>query len=291
MALIQARPPKYLVQLLAGVLLAGAALQTAQAASIAQSTGGQIESIIALDQEQLKGYSAVDLSTDFVDRMIHDLPVERHLAIFRSLNSDELAAQLDTDSKRLAFWINIYNGFTQYFLKQDPSLYIKDRGAFFKKPQIPIAGYQLSMHEIEHGVLRRGATIWSLGYVRLLWARSDFARKFAVDSVDYRIHFALNCGALSCPPVVAYHLPVVERQLDDSSALYLQQQVQYDIKTGTLFVPRLLLWFTGDFGSRRDKLEILQHHGALPAGKIGSLKYLPYDWSIFINNYHYFSYP
>ncbi len=81
-------------------------------------------------------------------------------------------------------------------------MYQKDRGAFFSKKQIPIAGYTVSMEDIEHGVLRRGATIWSKGYIRIRVFRKDFIQKFVVNTVDFRIHFALNCGAKSCPPVV-----------------------------------------------------------------------------------------
>ena len=69
-------------------------------------------------------------------------------------NPDELASQLNSDDKRLAFWLNIYNGFTQVILKKNPEQY-KTRSSFFSSKQIFIAGEQLSLDDIEHGILRR----------------------------------------------------------------------------------------------------------------------------------------
>lgn len=237
------------------------------------------------DQNNLAALSASDLSANFVDRVIHDLPVEKHLDLISRLDADQLDKALDTQARQLTFWINIYNGFTQYFLKKDPSLYVKDRGQFFNKKQIPVAGYVVSMQDIEHGVLRRGATIWSTGYVRALWPRSKFVKKFAVNAVDYRIHFALNCGALSCPPVVAYQDKSVDRHLDDNSRYYLQREVIVEENGQLARIPALMLWFSADFGSSKDKIELLIQHGALKPRTNPDLTYLPYDWTIEIENY------
>lgn len=90
---------------------------------------------VVVDQSQLNTLSAVALSANFVDRVIHDLPVERHLERFASLEAETLEKALDTRQKQLTFWINIYNGYTQHFLKTDPSLYQKDRST--PAPPVP----------------------------------------------------------------------------------------------------------------------------------------------------------
>ena len=36
----------------------------------------------------------------------------------------------------------------------------------------------------------------------------------AVDVIDFRIHFALNCGAKSCPPIAFYSYDKINDQLD-----------------------------------------------------------------------------
>ena len=250
----------------------------------------QVPRTVIRDQKKLAELTVTELSANLVDRVIHDLPVERHIQLISQLDADELDEALDTQQKQLTFWINIYNGFTQYFLKKDPSLYQQDRGKFFGKKQIEVAGYTVSMEDIEHGVLRRGATVLSAGYIRALWLRSRFIKQFAVDEVDYRIHFALNCGALSCPPVVAYQEDLIDRQLDDNSRYYLQREVVVEDEGKLARIPALMLWFSADFGSSDDKVQLLIRHGALAPGLNPQLDYLPYDWTIAIENYRSYQY-
>lgn len=275
---------------LAGMaLLMGCAAHAPAAADARPVSGSALQAQVARtvieDQQRLAQLPPTRLAANLVDRVIHDLPVAQHLALLKSLNPDALEQALDTDQKRLSFWINIYNGYAQYFLKQDPRLYKSDRSAFFAKRQIEVAGYRVAMEEIEHGVLRRGATIWSLGHVRFLAFRSEFTQRFAVDQVDPRIHFALNCGARSCPPVVAYQAAIVDKQLDANSQRYLRNESRYDAASNEVHIPVLLLWFSADFGSREDKRQLLRKYGVIPGSARPSLEYLDYDWSIAIENY------
>ena len=252
----------------------------------AQPVGqAQVPRSVIEDQSQLKMLDPSRLASNFVDRVIHDLPVDQHLRLLRELDPEQLKAHLDDPARRLSFWINIYNGYTQHLLKQDSSLYLKKRSAFFGKPQIPIAGFVVSMEDIEHGVLRRGATIWTLGHLRYLAFRKPFIQQFAVDQVDFRIHFALNCGAISCPPVMVYQADMLDRQLDLISRNYLRAVSRYDADQNRVWVPVLLRWFSADFGSTDDKRRILTRHGVLPPGAEPDLKYLPYDWTLQPRNY------
>ena len=286
-----------LLLLFSALLFAGTTTQahgiystTAQTKEIPADTT-DIPRTVVVDQPTLNDISYPRLSANFVDRLMHDLPVDRHLEIFKNLDPDSLDDALNTPRKRLTFWLNIYNGFTQYFLKTDPTLYQKNRSAFFKKEQIPIAGYTVSMEDIEHGVLRRGATIWSKGYIRIRAFRKDFIQKYVVDEVDYRIHFALNCGAKSCPPVVAYQVDYVARQFNDNTRYYLNREVEYNKEENIVKVPALMNWFSADFGgSDADKRAILREYGVLPEGVKPDVKYLPYDWTMMIENYRAYTY-
>jgi hypothetical protein len=77
-------------------------------------------------------------------------------------SADVLELQLDTEAKAKAFWLNIYNTFVQYRLKNNPDLF-RDRDAFFKNPAITIAGQKLSLDDIEHGIIRRSTNKYSFG--------------------------------------------------------------------------------------------------------------------------------
>lgn len=264
---------------------------TGQAASAGQITlPDPLPRAVEVDQATLEQLDPVTLSANFVDRVIHDLPVAAHLDRFRDLDATALDAALDTRERRLAFWINIYNGYTQHFLKTDPSLYLEDRSAYFGLDQVAIANDLVSLEDIEHGVLRRGATTYTLGHVRTLFLRRAFIQRFAVDTVDYRIHFALNCGARSCPPVMPYTGTAVDDQLDAVSKFYLQQESRHDADTDRVAVPRLLRWFSADFdgGSDAAKRAILQRYGVIPKGVEPALDYREYDWTMVIRHYAYY---
>src|SRR4051794_15975780 len=59
-----------------------------------------------------------------------------------------LAEQLKSDDDKKAFWINIYNAFTQIILSKNPAEF-KNRILFFSAKRISIAGKQLSLDDIE----------------------------------------------------------------------------------------------------------------------------------------------
>lgn len=277
---------KRLVPWLLGSSLLFAAVPGPAAAGTLERTRSPAAAVV-LDPAQLAGADPVQVSAGFVDRIIRGQPVTPFLDWFRQLQPAALDQALGSQARQLAFWINAYNGYTQHFLRSDPSGYLRDRSAYFAAGQILIAGERLSLEDIEHGILRRGATVLSLGHVRLLATRSAFVQKFAVDRVDYRIHFALNCGARSCPPVMPYTAEALEAQLDAISRDYLGREVRHDAARNRVEVPALLRWFSADFdgGSADAKRAILRRYGLIPPGAEPRLVYRDYDWSLLIENY------
>merc|ERR1711872_1180416 len=74
--------------------------------------------------------------------------------------------------------------------------------------------------------------------------------KFIVKQLDPRIHFALNCGALSCPPIRGYTTDRLDEQLQTASIAFLSQEVGL-VRKGDkdmIEMSRLLLWYSQDFG-------------------------------------------
>ena len=110
-----------------------------------------------------------------------------------------LVDELQTEDEKLAFWLNVYNAYIQIKLKENSGQYVK-RSQFFSTKSIVIAGQKLSLDAIEHGILRHSKTKLSLGYFTK-WFPNTFEKTHRLKAVDYRIHFALNCGAASCPPI------------------------------------------------------------------------------------------
>ncbi len=198
------------------------------------------------------------------------------------LNPKDLEVFLDSDEKILAFWMNIYNTNVQYILKKDPSKF-DDRGAFFKAKQIEIAGEMLSFDVIEHGILRRSKSKLSLGFLPKIFV-GKFERTFRINKLDPRIHYALNCGALSCPPIVAYHSQKVDEELDESVKEYLEKYCLVGEKE--VQVPVLFSWFRADFGRKRGIKKFLMNYGiTTKADKKKDLKFLDYDWTLALDPY------
>lgn len=207
-------------------------------------------------------------------------PLERELA---GLDTASLASLSTDRNAATAFWCNTYNAFTQLLLARDPSLY-DSRNQFFSKRLIPVGGERLSLDEVEHGILRGGH--WKLGGGYLRWPLwRDIVDRLALDPVDRdsRIHFALNCGAASCPPIVAYTAAGLDDELDMATQAYLDSEVEYDADWNLARVPRLCLWFRGDFGGRRGIQQLLSEYEQVPPKARPWLRYADYDWSLVLD--------
>jgi len=208
-----------------------------------------------------------------------------HLA---ALDPGTLAEALDDDDSRVAFWLNVYNASVQDHLSRNPSLF-DERGfpptrPIFRRNLVTVAGEAMSLDDVEHGILRRSRSGVGLGYVPRL-RRSAFERRHRVDDVDPRIHFALNCGAASCPPVLAYSAADVDAELDAATRSYLGSEVSYDAGADVASVPKLFSWYRGDFGGKSGVRAFLREHDAVPEGATPKLAWRDYDWSLKLGAY------
>jgi hypothetical protein len=226
--------------------------------------------------------SYVRLSQEFVYAAKTGDEVKMLVDSLQSLDLTALQAGLPTDGEKKAFWINLYNGYTQAFLRQSPELY-KQRNRFFKAKQIKVGGNAFSLDDIEHGILRRSKIKWSLGYLNKLFPGKK-ERALRVDSVDYRIHFALNCGARSCPPIAFYAPERLEQQLEMATQSYLQSEVEVQDEGRTVRLPAIMSWFRGDFGGKRGMRRLLLQHqfDIHPSARI---RFKDYDWNLHLDNF------
>lgn len=144
-------------------------------------------------------------------------------------------------AQQLAFLINAYNAFTvQLILTRYPDLdSIKDIGGWFSGPWSQDVGVLLgqprTLDEIEHGMIRG-----QLGSLR----RAGF-NGFA----EPRIHFAVNCASISCPPLrnEAYVGARLDAQLADQTRQFLAHRQRNWLDGDTLWVSKLFDWYASDF--------------------------------------------
>ncbi len=225
----------------------------------------------------------VALSVALVEAVRQKSPLDDLLEILARADLGQLAAQLSDDRLRKVFWINVYNSQVIHLLRNEPDLYEK-RSAFFQQKRLFIAGTDLSFDDVEHGILRRSKVKVSLGYIDKPLV-PDYEKQLRVDSLDWRVHFALNCGAGSCPPVVAYTPGSLEELLDARTRFYLETTTHYDPQAGKAVVNSLMNWYQDDFGGMEGVRLILAENGLIPADAKPVLTFGDYNWALDLDNF------
>jgi hypothetical protein len=168
-----------------------------------------------------------------------------------------------------AFWLNLYNALTLHAMAdagiQDSVL---ESLGFFNRYAYRVGNQILSLNQIEHGILRDNKA----ALVGLPPFSSTDPKAKWVLPLEPRIHFALNCGAASCPPIRAYGAEQLEQQLTLATQSYL---AECRVEGDTVWLPRLLSYYPSDFGNplefaRRYRPELPQR---------AKVRFLPYVWA------------
>ncbi|MEL7248615.1 MAG: DUF547 domain-containing protein [Bacteroidota bacterium] len=190
-----------------------------------------------------------------------------------------LKANLSTDEQKKAFWINCYNAFFLH-LRRDQGV---EKPTIYRNQLCRIAGQDFSLDEIEHGILRRYRAKRGAGFLPNLFTPRHI-RKLAVDRIDFRIHFALNCGAISCPPIAFYTPEQIDQQLEIATTSFLENDTWFEPEKNEVHFSRLGLWYLGDFGGPHGIRKIVQHY--LKVGQPSSqIIFNDYNWEENLDNF------
>jgi Protein of unknown function, DUF547 len=157
--------------------------------------------------------------------------------------SREFPAYLEPASlsapERLAFWINTYNAYTIQAI-----LLHGERGSI---RNISESGFAIGGGgPWREKLVRAGGQVYHLDNVEHDIIRKQFA--------EPRIHFALVCAALGCPPLrsEAYTGARLEDQLADQARIFLRESPaknRVEVAEGVVYgSPILVEWYREDFG-------------------------------------------
>ena len=213
---------------------------------------------------------------------------ERYKDLTRGLRSFDLRSLQGRES-RLAFFTNIYNtavihGVIELRLERS----VKEVPQFFDRITYEIGGFLFSLNEMEHGLLR-GNRRHPYRVLRPFRER-DPRLEFTIVPLDPRIHFALVCGARSCPPIGFYEAEQIDFQLELAAMSFINSpQVKILPEENTAFISMIFKWYKIDFGgSDRALLDTLLNY--LDKGKDKAfieenrnqirIQYQPYDWNL-----------
>ena len=186
--------------------------------------------------------------------------------------------------ERLAFWINVYNALVLHgIVRLGIRRSVRYRWNFFGRVSYRVGGLVFSLDDVEHGVLRDNR--------RRPWpplrpfGAGDPRRALAVSPPDPRFHFAITCGAASCPPVGVYRAEAIDAQLEAATRNFVNQEIVLD--RGRLACSRIFKWYGADFERAGGLAPFLLHHlddgparRALAAGALPCAAFRPYRWTL-----------
>lgn len=160
-------------------------------------------------------------------------------------------------SDQLAFWINSYNAFTidlvvnNYPLKSIQGL---DGGKPWDVKRINIGGKKYSLNNIENDIIR-----------------PQFK--------DARIHFAVNCAAKSCPPILngAFFGKTIDTQLDEATKKFINNKKYQTITSSNITLSKIFDWYAADFG---DIVTFINKYSNVKVNKSATIAYKDYDWAL-----------
>jgi hypothetical protein len=151
--------------------------------------------------------------------------------------------------EQMAYWINLYNALVvRLVVEHYPIASIRDvgkgpdesgRGPWQKK-LIEVEGTPLSLYDIAHRILR---PIWR----------------------DPRVHYALACGAVSCPNLQPepFYADQLDRQLSEAAMAYVNDRRCIRIEGDQLGLSSMYRWYRDDFGpTDRDVINHLMAYAA-----------------------------
>jgi hypothetical protein len=236
-----------------------------QLASAAIATAGEVRSFDHAPWNALLG-AAVRPADGRVDytRMKADPRLSAYVAALAAFDPEGLSGR----NEKLAFWINAYNalavqGVTAHWPGLKSVADVAPDFGFFKARSHTVGGRLLSLDTIEHEIIRK---------------------QFA----EPRIHAALNCASVSCPPLrnEAYVADRLDAQLDAQFRAFVRDpgRNRIDVASGAVALSSLFDWFKADFGGVAGYigryLDAPAAAAVSEAEKAGRLTYLPYDWAL-----------
>jgi len=196
-------------------------------------------------QNGLVDYISIGADSDFTK-------LENELKKLQKISLNNLREDRDGIT---ALVINLYNVLIRvaFVIAGIPKTDLS-RLSFFDTVAVNIGGDIFTFNDMENGILR--ANSLPPYHLTKPFRKGDRRESLALSRVDPRIHFALNCGAKSCPPVKKYTAKGLNDELQASALEFCgnKSNVSIDVVRGELRLSKIFKWYMGDFASSRGVL-------------------------------------
>ncbi len=160
--------------------------------------------------------------------------------------------------KTIAYWINAYNAYTiKLIVDNHPvnSITDLDGGNPWKVKRIKIGGKTYSLDQIEKEILIK-------------------------QYKEPRVHFAVNCAAKSCPPILnkAWTASNLETNLERSTRNFINNTAFNDVSNAkNIKLSKIFDWYAGDFG---DVISFVNKYASSPVKSNAKISYNEYNWGL-----------
>ncbi len=160
-------------------------------------------------------------------------------------------------AEQMAYWINAYNAFTVKLIVDNyPVKSIMDLhgGKPWEVKWIKLGGKTYSLNQIENDILRP---------------------KYK----DARIHFAVNCAAKSCPPLLnkAWTAANLTSNLDGQARKFINNSQYNQLSANGVKISKIFEWYASDFGNI---IEYLNQYSTTKVSTDATVSYNEYNWSL-----------
>lgn len=177
-------------------------------------------------------------------------------AYLESLKNNPPASTWSRNEK-LAFWINAYNAFTVKLIVDN----------------YPIS----SITKLHNGKpwdvkwINIGNKIYSLNNIENDLIRPTFK--------EPRIHFAVNCAAQSCPPLLnrAWTADNLNRNFEKQTKAFINNSKYNNVSSSEIQISKIFEWYGEDFGNI---IDYLNKYANTKIEANATVKYKEYDWAL-----------
>ena len=187
--------------------------------------------------------------------------LDKYIAQYGDLDFDTLSRDA-----QFAAWANLYNAVTvRYIVEAYPTGTIKPwySSGPWKKVKVSADGREISLHGIEHDILREQ---WS---------------------DDPRLHYAVNCASYGCPNLkqTPWQAETLEADLEAAAHAYVNHPRGVTVLDNGLRISSIYDWYRDDFGGSEDAViaHLLQYAEPALAEDIRAnpdIRDHEYDWSL-----------
>ena len=167
-----------------------------------------------------------------------------------------------TKAEQMAYYINLYNAYTiKFILTKYPVSTPKD---------VRFSGKDMWNTKL----VKTGTHIYTLNYIE-----NSILRPMK----DARIHFAINCAAVSCPKLLnkAFTSENLEANLTLLTRTFINHTTYNDISAKKVKLSQIFEWYAQDFKTAKTSLiDFLNTYSDIKINTDAKIEYIPYNWTL-----------